>query len=391
MFKKTIIFILIFVNTSIIATASFFSDVSDEHPKSFAIEYVKDNGIFSGYSDGTFRPDDLINRAELTKVLVLAAPGVTDQVVDDYFMTNYLDNDYSYASFPDVDVKEWYAKYIAYAQGMGWIDGYPDGTFKPSQTVNFIEALKMIIEANGQKLNDTNEIFSIFKDTYIQFYGEEWWYDYLLTAYLKGVIGYEEYPMGLIYDFNNGTYGFVTNQPSLSEISTTYMNRGGIAEILYRFSSIEENQGLCFVPNLEHWNTYEETLTDFSFIYPSFFELSQVSTGKTFDHEKLRRIELFGVGNLFELSIIDTDNSITNIDNYIEYLKTEYEEMGAVLDDIFNISDIDVGDTRGIKLEAKDTESSIVLFMNNNYIYSFDSLFPDECGYFDMIYNSSEF
>ncbi len=50
------------------------------------------------------------------------------------------------------DVKDdWYAKYVCYGKTVGWIDGYPDGTYKPSQTVNKVEAIKMIL--NSQRIN----------------------------------------------------------------------------------------------------------------------------------------------------------------------------------------------------------------------------------------------
>ncbi|MBU2213578.1 S-layer homology domain-containing protein [Patescibacteria group bacterium] len=37
----------------------------------------------------------------------------------------------------------WYAPYVRYAKTYGIVEGYPDGTFKPAQTVNFAEALKI--------------------------------------------------------------------------------------------------------------------------------------------------------------------------------------------------------------------------------------------------------
>jgi hypothetical protein len=51
---------------------AFFSDVSSGHVNYDAIKYVQDNGIVSGYQDGTFKPDKTINRAEFTKIIVAA-------------------------------------------------------------------------------------------------------------------------------------------------------------------------------------------------------------------------------------------------------------------------------------------------------------------------------
>ncbi|MEK7563157.1 MAG: S-layer homology domain-containing protein, partial [Patescibacteria group bacterium] len=44
-----------------------FSDVSSTHPNAEAIAYVKAEGIVSGYPDGTYRPNQTINRAEFVK------------------------------------------------------------------------------------------------------------------------------------------------------------------------------------------------------------------------------------------------------------------------------------------------------------------------------------
>ena len=49
-------------------------------------------------------------------------------------------------SFSDVSDNYWAAKYIALAEHLGWINGYPDGTFKPSQPITRAEAMKLVNE-----------------------------------------------------------------------------------------------------------------------------------------------------------------------------------------------------------------------------------------------------
>ncbi len=62
-----------FVSNSV---SGSFSDVPDDHPYIKAIEYLQNNDIVQGYEDGTFRPEQTINRAEFTKVLLeIAQPG----------------------------------------------------------------------------------------------------------------------------------------------------------------------------------------------------------------------------------------------------------------------------------------------------------------------------
>ena len=52
------------------ALAASFTDVPANHANYDAIEYVKTAGIVIGYTDGTYRPDSFINRAEFTKIII---------------------------------------------------------------------------------------------------------------------------------------------------------------------------------------------------------------------------------------------------------------------------------------------------------------------------------
>ena len=48
--------------------------------------------------------------------------------------------------FSDV-TDEWFAKYVCYAKTVGWVKGYSDSTFKPTQEITLIEALKILASA----------------------------------------------------------------------------------------------------------------------------------------------------------------------------------------------------------------------------------------------------
>lgn len=117
------------------ALAGTFSDVTAGHANQAAIEYLAYTGTLQGYSDGTFKPENTINRAELMKVLV-AGQGI-DPDADTYKNC-----------FPDVTT-DWYAPYVCYAYEQGWVDGYPSGIFDPAKTVNKVEAAKMIVNGLG--------------------------------------------------------------------------------------------------------------------------------------------------------------------------------------------------------------------------------------------------
>ncbi len=113
-----------------------FSDVDAEHENAEAIFFVKEQGIVSGYEDGTYKPDNEINRAEFTKIIIGATYGAED-----------INSCEPVKKFADVNYEEWYGPYICMAYNDGVVSGYPNGTFKPNNTINFVEAAKIIVNA----------------------------------------------------------------------------------------------------------------------------------------------------------------------------------------------------------------------------------------------------
>lgn len=152
-----------------------FNDVSDDSRNKQAIEFLKDGGVLNGYEDGSFRPKSKINRAELVKILVESTGEIP--LVESYNNC-----------FPDVKT-EWFAPYICYAKSMGWVSGFPDGTFKPEQPVKKVEALKMTLNAQGLS-SDTTECKNLlnFKDIN----KDEWYSKYLCVAVQKGLLEEDE-------------------------------------------------------------------------------------------------------------------------------------------------------------------------------------------------------
>lgn len=102
-----------------------------EHQYEEAINYVQMQWIVEGPGDGNYYPDQNLNRAEFTKIIVLAV--VSDNPQGEY-------------CFPDV-TNEWYAPYVCTALYTGILGGYPDGTFGPWNNVTYAEALKIVLNA----------------------------------------------------------------------------------------------------------------------------------------------------------------------------------------------------------------------------------------------------
>lgn len=105
-----------------------------------AVEFLQQRGVLDGYSDGSFKPQNSINRAESLKV-ILEALGEEPSSAD-------------YSRFTDVPKNAWFTGYVNKAKEKGIIKGYEDGSFKPSQTVNQTELLKIAFESFGIDLSD---------------------------------------------------------------------------------------------------------------------------------------------------------------------------------------------------------------------------------------------
>ena len=106
-----------------------------------AVSALVELGIVTGYEDGTYQPEKVVTRAELAKLLVVAA-GLGSSAESSKGTTN----------FGDVDITdEWASGYINIASTYGYINGYPDGTFGPKKTVTYAEAITMAVRVLGYK------------------------------------------------------------------------------------------------------------------------------------------------------------------------------------------------------------------------------------------------
>lgn len=87
-------------------------------------------------SNGSFRPEASLSRAEA--VAMLARLSVDEQGKPLY------SGESGTGGFSDLTGEEWYAPYVAFATQYGVVNGYPDGTFRPTQSVSRAELVKLI-------------------------------------------------------------------------------------------------------------------------------------------------------------------------------------------------------------------------------------------------------
>jgi hypothetical protein len=116
-----------------------FPDVPDTEAYAEAVNVLSGLGVIGGYPDGNFKPANVVTRAEMATMIVNAL-GIPVKGG-------------AATKFSDVPASHWASGYIGYAVSVGFVAGYPDGTFKPEQQVTANEALTMIIASLGYTLN----------------------------------------------------------------------------------------------------------------------------------------------------------------------------------------------------------------------------------------------
>lgn len=107
-------------------TTSSFSDIKDGAWCCRAVSTLTNMGIIKGYTDGTFRPNADITRAELATIIA-----------------RFAKLDVNTKTFSDIN-GHWAQKSIELAAGNGWINGYTDGTFRPNKSIIRAETFAMI-------------------------------------------------------------------------------------------------------------------------------------------------------------------------------------------------------------------------------------------------------
>ncbi len=177
-----------------------FYDVSESYSYCAAIEWAKKEGIFEGYIDGSFQPNRAISRVEALKVII------------ETLNINTITSSGRY--FPDTPSNAWYQNYIVTGINLGVIEGYPDGLFRPNNTVIRAEALAMLLRTGESQGDITIPLYSSGKpyvDTPNQS-DTKWYLKYAWFARNN--------------DLTPSTQYFYPSD---------YMSRGEMADMLYRY------------------------------------------------------------------------------------------------------------------------------------------------------------
>lgn len=115
--KKWIVIMAVLMSLMlVVAPVSAAPDLPKEHQFYEEITYLMDNGIVTGYSNGTVQPDQAVTRAEAA-IMIGRLKG--------------LDGTKQATPFSDVPINHTASGFIAEAAKAGLLSGYPDGTFRP--------------------------------------------------------------------------------------------------------------------------------------------------------------------------------------------------------------------------------------------------------------------
>jgi uncharacterized surface protein with fasciclin (FAS1) repeats len=121
-----------------------FPDVPSSNPFFNEITSLTDNGVVSGFADGTFKPNNMVTRGEFVKF------------VQNGVLVNKEDT--SCTPFPDVPSTSTFFKHVTTIKCLGIASGFPDGQFKPNQNITRGEATKIAILSAKKRANDNTTL-----------------------------------------------------------------------------------------------------------------------------------------------------------------------------------------------------------------------------------------
>ena len=115
-----------------------FTDQADIKVENEVVDTLIELGVINGYTDGSFKPNDTVTRAEMAKMIYVLRTGNSDASAYNNDKTTF------------TDIKgHWARGYVKYCQSLGIIAGQSATTFAPDQTVTAQEAAKMLLVTLG--------------------------------------------------------------------------------------------------------------------------------------------------------------------------------------------------------------------------------------------------
>lgn len=144
-------------------TGGSFSDVSDSAWYATAVNTLVELDVLSGYEDGTFRPNNAVTRAEFVTAVCKCFDNLST----------------GSAGFSDVS-GHWAEGFINQAVAEGWISGFPDGTFRPDESIQRCQVTAILNKA----LERTGSGFAADAGTqeFVDVPSSHWAYEHIAEA-----------------------------------------------------------------------------------------------------------------------------------------------------------------------------------------------------------------
>jgi len=152
------------------AVYDIFMDVKSDYKYAKAIEFLKNEGIVTGFPDGTFKPDIVISRSQAISMLIHAIDLDLSGKLDSKCFSDLTDN--------------WFGMAVCYAKREGWIGGFSGGVFLPDAALIRSASFKLVFEAFDLKQYKPEDDVSIYTDIKI----DDWFYSYVYSAYKLDLI-----------------------------------------------------------------------------------------------------------------------------------------------------------------------------------------------------------
>lgn len=243
---------LTMVASSVAAFAVDFPDVESTASYAQAVQELSALDVISGYEDGTFGPDKLVTRAEITKMIVdaLAERSSAEASTES-------------TKFADVSADHWAKGYINQGVADGFIAGMSDTEFDPDANVTYVQAQKMLVSAIGY-------------ETYAQAQGG--W-----------PIGYKTYAASL--DITKGISG-IKDSTELTRAQVAQMIDNAMDTPLCVIASWKPEWNGTKIPNLEtrdgkEGRAYETLFTEKHDAYKVYGRVTETSKTGSVDTDKV--------------------------------------------------------------------------------------------------------
>ena len=136
--KKVLALVLAFACAFTMFAGAAFTDQADFAVKTDVVDTLVQLGVINGYTDGSFKPNGTVTRAEMAKMIYVLRTGNSDA-------SAYNDDK---TSFTDIGT-HWARGYIKYCQSLGIIAGKSNTKFDPNGNVTAQEAAKMLLVTLG--------------------------------------------------------------------------------------------------------------------------------------------------------------------------------------------------------------------------------------------------